>query len=344
MRIGILTHPQSGNYGGILQCYALSAYLKEQGHMPIVIRRESDKGFFLWIAIRSILKNLHFPRYYTPNACDKTRLIRPFVEKHLVRTHSIHSQQKMRSVCEEYKFDAVIVGSDQVWRADYAMNFGYNYFLDFVPTDVKKLSYAASFGLSDWQYDLEQTNRIKDLLASFRGVSVREENAVSLCEDNLGITPKWLLDPTMLLKAEDYQSIMSPRIITEKYVFVYWLGDKSLVAEDIDNYKKQGYIIIDINLRDEREQESVEDWLSYINYADCIITDSFHGCVFSILFKKQFVVRMNKSGGISRLESLFKMMGIPMQIQGGLNTPNYDNINLEYWRMQSYNYLSETLK
>ena len=343
MRIGILTHPQGANYGGILQCYALSTYLKKLGHTPIVIRRESDKGFFLWTLIRNILIALHFPRYYNPNACDKTRLIHPFVEKYLTRTQPIRSQKQMKKVCEEYKLDAVIVGSDQVWRADYAMNFGYNYFLDFVPSNVKKLSYAASFGLSDWQYDLEQTNRIKHLLSSFSGVSVREENAVRLCEDNLGITPKFLLDPTMLLKAEDYEKIISPRIIKDKYVFVYWLGDKSLVANDIDNYKSQGYRIVNINLRDEREQESVEDWLSYIKYADFIITDSFHGCVFSILFKKRFIVRMNKSGGTSRLESLFKMMGISTQGQETIN-PNNENKELEYWRTQSYNYLSETLK
>lgn len=343
MRIGILTHPQGANYGGILQCYALSTYLKKLGHTPIVIRRESDRGFFLWTLIRVILKALHFPRYYTPNACDKTRLIRPFVERHLERTHPIRSQKKMKNICEEYKLDAVIVGSDQVWRADYAMNFGYNYFLDFVPSNVKKISYAASFGLSDWQYDLEQTNRIKHLLSSFSGVSVREENAVCLCEENLCITPKWLLDPTMLLKVEDYERIISPRIIKDKYIFVYWLGDKSLVSKDIEIYKKQGYEIVDINLRDEREQESVEDWLSYIYYADCIITDSFHGCVFSILFRKRFVVRLNKSGGTSRLESLFKMMEISTQGQEIIN-PNYENKELEYWRTQSYNYLSETLK
>lgn len=343
MRVGILTHPQGANYGGILQCYALSTYLKQLGHTPIVIRRESDKGLFLWAAIRSILRALHFPRYYDPNACDKTRQIRPFVEKYLARTHPIRSQNQMNSVCDKYKLDAVIVGSDQVWRADYAMNFGYNYFLDFVPLGVKKLSYAASFGLNNWQYDSEQTSKIKQLLSSFSGISVREESAVRLCEENLGVSPKWLLDPTMLLKAEHYEKITSPRIIKDKYVFVYWLGDKSLVAKDIDNYKSQGYRIVDINLRDEREQESVEDWLSYIKYADCIITDSFHGCVFSILFKKRFVVRMNKSGGTSRLESLFKMMGISMQSQGAIDS-NFENKNLGHWRTQSYNYLSETLR
>lgn len=341
MKIGILTHPQGSNYGGILQCYALSIYLKKLGHTPIVIRRESDKGFFLWTTIRTTLRALHFPRYYNPNSCDKTRLIRPFVEKYLTRTQPIRSQKQMRTVCDQYKLDAVIVGSDQVWRADYAMNFGYNYFLDFVPSNIKKLSYAASFGLSNWQYDLEQTNCIKHLLSSFSGVSVREENAVRLCEDNLGITPKWLLDPTMLLKAEDYENIISPRIIKDKYVFVYWLGNKSLVSKDIEKYKKQGYRIVDINLRDEREQESVEDWLSYINYADYIITDSFHGCVFSILFKKQFIIRMNESGGTSRLESLFKMLDIPMQSQ---EVKTSDCKNMEYWRELSYNYLSETLK
>ena len=343
MRIGILTHPQRANYGGILQCYALLTYLQKLGHTPIVIRREADKDFFLWRVMRNILKDLHFPRYYHPNACDRTRNIRPFIEKYLNRTKPICSSQKMKQVCREYNLDAVIVGSDQVWRSDFAMNYGYNYFLDFVPDNVIKLSYAASFGLNDWTYNPSQTQRIRKLLSRFRGVSVRDEEAVSLCKDNLNIIPQWLLDPTMLLTIEEYDAIISPRKIKGKYIFVYWLGDRSLVEKDMEDYRQKGYKIFDINLRDERELDSVEDWLSYIKYADCIITDSFHGCVFSILFEKHFVVRMNQSGGTSRLKSLFKMLDINLPETGVVN-PDYDNMNLDELRNKSLNYLTELLK
>lgn len=346
MRIGILTHPQGTNYGGILQCYALSEYLKKLGHEPIVIRREPNKGFFVWRVIRTILKILHFPRYYQPQSFDKGRKIRPFVEKYLQRTKAICSQSQIKNVCNEYGFDAVIVGSDQVWRADYAMNFGYNYFLDFVPSSVRKISYAASLGLSGWRYTDEETVQIKKYLNLFDGMSVREEEAVELCKHNLGITPEWLLDPTMLLSADDYDRIVSPRKIDYKYVFVYWLGDKSLIADDISSYKQQGYEIVDINLRDEREQDSIEDWLSYIKYAECVITDSFHGCVFSLLFERQFIVCCNRSGGYGRIQSLFKSVGLEEKLNNQQSVVNYPEVNayIKKRQLNSYHFLSNVLK
>ena len=343
MKIGILTHPQGTNYGGILQCYALCTYLKKLGHEPIVIQRVADKSFFLWSIVRNILKTLHFPRYYHPDEVDRMTNIRPFIQKYLVRTEPIDSQGKMKKVCRKYGLEAVIVGSDQVWRYDYAINFGYNYFLDFVPKDVVKLSYAASLGLNVWKYNTTQTEQIKRLLSTFRDVSVRENDAVQLCTENLKISPKWLMDPTLLLTEEDYNTIIRPQRIERKYLFVYWLGDKSLVSKDIDYYRQKGYKIIDINLRDNKELYSIEHWLSYIKYADYIITDSFHGCVFSIIFKKQFIVRMNKSGGTGRLISLFNMLRIPLS-EDGFISPDYESLDLEKWREKSFNYLSSNLR
>lgn len=340
MKIGILTHPQSSNYGGILQCYALCTYLRKLNHEPIVIQRVADKSFFLWSIVRNILRVCHFPRYYHPETVDRMVNIRPFIQKHLVRTEPVNSQNKMKKVCKMYGLDAVIVGSDQVWRHDYAMKYGFNYFLDFVPDDVVKASYAASFGLSDWQYTHRETEIIKQLLDRFKGISVREEDAVSLIKDNTGKNALQLIDPTMLLKQEDYCNITSHRLVKEKYVFVYWLGDKNLIASAIERYKTEGYTIVNINLRDICEQISVEDWLSYIKYADYVITDSFHGCVFSIIFERQFIAFGNKSGGNSRIKSLCKMFGFINK-----NYKQYLNVNskLENLRQNTNNYINNTL-
>lgn len=340
MKIGILTHPQGSNYGGILQCYALCTYLKKLGHEPIVIQRVADKSFFLWSIVRNILKTLHFPRYYHPDEIDRMANIRPFIQKHLARTEPVNSQNKMKKVCKKYGLDAVIVGSDQVWRHDYAMKYDFNYFLDFVPDDVVKASYAASFGLSDWQYTHRETEIIKQLLDRFKGISVREEDAVSLIKDNTGKNALQLIDPTMLLKQEDYDNITNHRLVKEKYVFVYWLGDKNLIASAIERYKTEGYTIVNINLRDICEQISVEDWLSYIKYADYVITDSFHGCVFSIIFERQFIAFGNKSGGNSRIKSLCKMFGFESE-----TFKQYLNVNskLEILRQNANNYINNTL-
>lgn len=309
MRIGILTLPFNNNYGGILQCYALCAFLKKMGHDPVVIRREENRQPLLKRLIYKV-RWLFLKKSNMVQLVDRTKYIRPFAEKRLDRTNLIRSEHQMYKVCEKYKLDAVIVGSDQVWRTDYAMRFGYNYFLDYVPNNIKKLSYAASLGLNDWLYDQKQTKRIGQLLSTFNGVSVREKEAVTLLKEHIGIDAEWHIDPTMLLVQDEYNMIVSSCKEHERYVFVYWLGEKTLVAKDIQEYKQKGYKVIDINLRDEREQESIEDWLSYIKYAECIITDSFHGCVFSILFERPFIVRFNESGGVGRLESLFELLKI----------------------------------
>lgn len=310
MKIGILTHPQHANYGGILQCYALFEFLIKIGHEPIVLRREPNRQPFIkrWIIL--LLRILRVPRYSNRNNVDRTLNMRPFVEKHLRRTKPVYNNKQIKNLCHEYELNAVIVGSDQVWRRDFALNYGYNYFLDFVAPHVIKVSYAASFGLDVWDYTKEETQQLKRLINEFTLISVREESAVKLCAENLDVNAEWVLDPTLLLTMDDYNKITSPRLIDDKYIFVYWLGDKTIIQKDIERYKTDGYTIKNINLKEEKIQDSIEDWLSYIKYADFVITDSFHGVVFSLLFRKKFFMHKNDSGGNGRLESLIKKLKI----------------------------------
>lgn len=342
MIIGILTHPQGVNYGGILQCYALKTFLEKMGHNTIVIRREPNKQFFLWEWIRTLLSKLHVPRYYKPNVIDRGVQIRPFVERYINRTVPIRSNSDMRKVCTKYGLKAVIVGSDQVWRKSFATCFGYNYFLDFVPRGIIKASYAASLGLDKWEYSPEQTRQICKCLKVFKGVSVREESAIELLKEHVGIEPLHHVDPTLLLTSQDYQKITSPRLVKGKYVFVYWLGDKQYIQDDVCKYKDKGYIVIEMYLRDEAEQMAVEDWLSYIKYADLVITDSFHGCVFSILFEKRFKVHQNISGGVGRISSLFNML----QLEASTTLHDYktSKVILDKCKGESLNYLLEVFR
>ena len=240
MRIGILTHPQHANYGGILQCYALSEYLKKLGYTPFVIKRGNNRPFLLKRWIVSLLRFLRIPRYNHPNKVDRTLNMRPFVKQYLNLTHPVYNDKQIRELCYEYGLTAVIVGSDQVWRRSFALNYGYNYFLDFVPPHIIKASYAASFGLDVWDYTKEETQHLKRLINEFTFISVREESAVSLCAENLDVNAEWVLDPTLLLTMDDYNKITSPRLIDDKYVFVYWLGDKTIIQKDVEKYKTDG--------------------------------------------------------------------------------------------------------
>ena len=158
----------------------------------------------------------------------------------------------------------------------------------------------------------------------------------------MGVKAEHVLDPTMLLRAEDYAPITSPRIVPEDYVFVYWLGSAEEKQKAIIHANLKDKKLVDISLRGSDPLMPVEDWLSYIKHADQVVTDSFHGCVFSILFGKQFSICTNDSGGNGRLRSLFTMLGI---------NPTDGNIDyksvcerLEINRRKSYSFIDNALQ
>lgn len=339
MKIAILTHPLGVNYGGILQAYALSTYLEKEGHKVVLLNRQHDMSFLKRI-IKLILIAIHYPRYYNP----KYKKLKNFVKQNINYTKPIYSSAELANYLTNNNINWIIVGSDQVWRADFALGYGFNYFLSFVPSYIKKMSYAASFGLSEWKYTEEQTSKIKYLINKFDAISVREDEGVTLCKQNLHINTEQVLDPTMLLQAEEYASITSKRLVNMDYAFVYWLGseeEKKKVLSSVIGKK-----IIDISLKSSASLISIEDWLSYIKYADIVITDSYHGCVFSILFQKQFYICANKSGGNGRLKSLFATLDIG-NMNDGINQPvDYSKIAtvLESQRKKSFEFIRSAIK
>lgn len=337
MKLAILTHPLGVNYGGILQAFALSSYLKGQGHDVTVLNRQSNLPLAKRI-LKSVLVALHHPRYNNP----RYKHLVSFVKKYINYSKPLSTDGQMSGFVKGNSMDAVIVGSDQVWRTRFAMCYGYNYFLDFVPAGVRKLSYAASFGLSQWEYNNEQTQRIKQLLSEFKAISVREDEGVQLCKDNIGVVAEHVLDPTMLIHADDYQHITSKRLVEENYVFVYWLGSEDEKRKALESAKIEGKRIIDISLRGSDPLMSIENWLSYIKYADHVVTDSFHGCVFSILFQKQFTICANNSGGNGRLKSLFTML----EIDTNQSPVDYNAVSarLENLRNYSYDFINKALQ
>jgi hypothetical protein len=342
MKIGVLTLPFNINYGGILQCYALCTYLKKQGHEPVVLQREAISALKLWVKTALCKVGLF---KYIDGTYGVGELIRPFVKAHLNCTPVVNATWKLERLCKQHALDAVLVGSDQVWRREFALKFGYDNFLDFVPSGMPKVSYAASFGLSDWGYTPSETERIKKLLAEFKGVSVREEEGVALCSEYLGVEAQWHIDPTLLLEAKDYERVSSPRLIAEKYVFVYWLGDEGAIAPVLKKYEKEGVRVCQINLRSNACLPSVGDWLSYIKYAVMVVTDSFHGIVFSMIFNTPFHVFCNQAGGFGRIQSLFKALQIQHKISDGEAAVDYSALNnrIKVLQAEACDYLKSVL-
>lgn len=376
MRIGILTLPLHTNYGGILQAYALQTVLKRMGH-EVVVFDTPNKAFLppLWklplsFSKRIVLKFLgktnrvFIERYNNKVRSVITQHIQPFVDTYLHRK-VIRSFKDLKQ--EDY--DAIIVGSDQVWRIIYFPRLWLgqqieNAYLDFAKNwNIKRIAYAASFGTENWEYDEEQTKKCKNLLRKFDAVSTREVDGVKLCKAKFEVDAHHVLDPTMLLSMDDYMALFqkanTPK--SEGTLLNYVLDeteeidclinkvatDKHLVPFAVNN----PFEYDDSKPLQQRIKPSVETWLRGFSDAKFVMTDSFHACVFSILFKKQFAVIGNKVRGLSRIESLLECLGIEDRIVEDSNQVmqlpqiNYDlvYVKLEQFRKKSWKFLNEAL-
>lgn len=376
MRIGILTLPLHTNYGGILQAYALQTVLERMGH-DVVVFDTPNKAYLppLWklplsMTKRVLLKGLgKGDRIFIEHHLNKTRPviaqnIQPFIDKYIHRK-VIRKFTDLKS----QDFDAIVVGSDQVWRAIYFPMWGEkqdieNAYLSFTEGwNIKRISYAASFGTDDWEYTNEQTLRCKALLQMFDAISVRETNGINLCKKYFDVDSVHVLDPTLLLDEFDYsmffQNANTPK--SDGTLLNYILDEteeSTIIISDVAKQKcletfsvNNPYEYDESKPLSERIKPSVEKWLRGFYDAEFVVTDSFHACVFSILFKKQFVVIGNETRGMSRIESLLKMFEIEDRLVTSIfnvkTLPNidYDNVYslLINMRKNSINYLQEAL-
>lgn len=316
MKIGILTQKLENNYGGILQNYALQTVLRQLGHKPLTIdfRPGSSKFWYMVSQMRIVVekclgKQVRFQKY---SSRERSPLTSSFVKKYIKTTKRIEVLTPLTSIF--YCFDAVIVGSDQVWRPKY--NVLRNTYLSFVRGNCTKIAYAASFGVSEWEYNDQQTELCKKWIAPFKGVSVREHSGIDLCDRFLNKSAAHVLDPTMLLDCSHYTTLCQnvSNISKEPYLFAYVLDLNSEKKELIESYARKKNLKVQMLSAEDNITESIEYWLASIRDADFVITDSFHGTVFSILFKKLFVSLVNTNRGADRFYSLLNMFGLQNRI------------------------------
>lgn len=330
MNVGILTLPPISNYGGIIQNYALHQALKKIGVYPITINRTRDKisetHYFLARVKYFILTKILNKKYIHFSKNDKKYIFREpqnFVKKYIEISRKLENDLELNDYFKDKNYFAIIVGSDQVWRPDYTQNI-YNYFFDFLEDNrkIRKIAYAASFGKSEWIFDNEQTKKCRQLIQNFDQVSVREDDGVKLCREHLHYSAKHVLDPTMLLNREEYLSNIDFSDVNErKGIFTYFI-DKNHNKEKLTNKvsenlnlpvftnQPKSFLGDKSILIEDYYTPSLEGWLKAFDQADFILTDSFHGTVFSIIFNKPFIAVSNKSKGASRFISLLKMFNL----------------------------------
>ena len=374
MRIGIISLQLRYNFGGILQAYALQKTLKELGHKVVHIDEHRFVTLGTWYrkypiylkrAIRKYLfgENLIVKADVAINNTIKTIATHtePFIDKYIKRIFT-----KDFSNIKKENFDAFVVGSDQVWRAEYFFSKIENAYLDFAKEwDVRRIAYAASFGTDEWEYNKEQTANCSALLKKFNAVSVRESSATVLCKKKLGADALHVLDPTMLLEKEDYIKLLkeTDTVQSNGNLFCYILDEsteKNTIISRIS--KEKGLTPFYVNSKynnaeaplEERIQQPVEKWLRAFYDAEFVITDSFHACVFSIIFNKPFIVYGNKERGYARFESLLTLFALedrlvssPDEVNKMLQTPiDWERVNYIHKQMKekSLSFLVNNLK
>lgn len=329
MKVAILTLRLHTNYGGILQAYALMAVLKRLGHEPWLIFNQPFKyrrwysrcALFAANAFRKfVLRERHLEVFRERRIQREFETVYVntlrFVDEHMQpRTGIVCSHREWKRLQREYGFDAFVVGSDQVWRPMYA-NPVERYFFSFLGKNktVKRIAYAASFGVDEWTFTPRQTARCRQLLQRFDAVSVREKSGVELCRTYLGAAATHVLDPTMLLEAKDYIALLKESDIKKSGIMVYVLDPsarKEALVKDVE--EALGMTVFSVNNRVSascRVIPPVEDWLAGFASAQFVVTDSFHASVFAILFHVPFLVCVNKERGAARMMSLLEMFGL----------------------------------
>ena len=306
MKIGILTLPLHTNYGGILQAYALQTILKDMGHDVKVI----DGGIHnvpIWKMIIRYVKQIIKCSKNIKNEQIYGFQIRKFVKQNIDLLPS-------KYCFTNDTFDAIIVGSDQVWRQAYTENIEY-YFLDFAKEwNIKRIAYAASFGIDFWDYSVEKTELCKELLSLFNYVSVREESGIRLCKEYFNTEATMMLDPTLLLTTEYYRAIGKKNKVKIKGKLLSYILDATEEKYKVLNSMKEAYNVDSYSLNTQsslfNQYPTIEYWIDGFSKAEYVFTDSFHGCVFSLIFNVPFIVYGNKERGMARFTSLLKLINL----------------------------------
>lgn len=324
-KIAILTWLHNGNYGSILQAYALQQYLRNEGYLvdnidlnPSILEKVKNciqQGN----PIVSLVKekfNASKSKKCCPDVqalCIKEDKFQNFLKKYFSLTRQYRKFSELKELVGEY--DAYICGSDQVWSP---MLLSPSYYLAFLPESTKKISYACSFGMSF--VPKQKQERISEWLNQFHAISVRENTGVDIIKSLVNKKCTTTVDPTMLLSSSDWNQIVDVGpIVKEHYLLCYFLSyhaeqwqktisiakERSLKIVVISTTKESyGYgdrVLCDVG---------PEDWVNLIKNADFVATDSFHGCVFSIIFHRQFCVfkRFNDSSKLSQNSRIYTLL------------------------------------
>lgn len=340
MNVGIVTQPLCGNYGGILQNYALQTVLKSLGCNPITLDLQTHLNESYWDYVRRVMafcvKKLLLGRNIKllPYNQVRSSVFDDFVTKQIAVSEQFHRYTE--ELIGKYDLDCLIAGSDQVWRPRYNV-FPTAMFLDFASKkDIKRIAYAASFGVDRWEFSQELTEKCKSLITMFDAVSVREATGVILSKMYFGVNAEKVLDPTLLLDASVYDDILQEvKRSDEDYIAVYALNMTEEMEGKIHEFANKKQLKIKRFTSDAGQTLSIPEWIASIRDAKFVFTDSFHGTAFSIIYNKDFYAIVNNGRGASRFDSLLSELDLSDRLLDSMkfeipeiaNPILWDNVN-----------------
>ena len=322
-KIGIISfYYNNHNYGGMLQAYALCEFLNQsefnaeqicyvRNNKPLenaknptkhdkhkIVKYFNPKNY-----LRFAKKKLYrfADKYHISNKPDWKVRIEKFnkFQNSIPHSQEVYYKDTIEQSCKKY--DKFIVGSDQVWNMAWTDD---TYFLSFLNDKKRKISYAASFGNTN--FSDEQLKFIKEKLLGFKAISVREEHSADVLKQILPEkSVEWVLDPTLLLEREDWDKLAAERLIKKKYIVCYIFGEDDKLRNLVKQFAKDKKIKIvniahlydyritksDIGFGDYKFNNiSPNEFISLIKYSECVFTNSFHACVFASVYHKNFFV------------------------------------------------------
>lgn len=358
MKIALLTLRVDNNYGGNLQRFALCHFLQIMGHDVTFLYFRSEwnnDGWFKRIIkmipylIKTIYSkskcNILYWKYEDPEWEKNRENTIPFFYKYVKHSPLIWSMQTLTDYIKNENFDAYIVGSDQVWRKRFTERWGLErFYLDFAPSDKKKVFYAASFGIPQSEYSSEDIDILTPLYKKFYAVSVREESALRIIDGYGWTTPHAVLtlDPTLLLGVDVYKSIVdkSDTIPSKGDMFCYILDSSEEIMYLVNSIARDRNLTPFYATLSGKYSMSIEQWLRSFLDSKFVVTDSYHGLVFSVIFNKPFYLLYNSFRGNARFESLLHLLNI--------NEDRIDwgeiNKRISIMQMKSKDFIEDALK
>lgn len=359
-KIEVITLHYIKNYGSVLQTYATQRKFELMGCKCEVIdyirpnaeeKEELKNGLgkkkfgsnklkkYVYIAVKKLENK------------KKNKIFNEFLDKYIHLSKHYSSYDELKNNPPEG--DIYCTGSDQTWNSEYNGGILPAYYLQFAPKGKKRIGYAVSIGMDEIPQD--EVDIFREYVSEYDAISVREDSAKKIL-DSFGIANvQHILDPTLILSKDEWKPLITPRIFSEKYILIYKLNDNKLMEEYAKYLKKTtGCKIIRMSYYLNHYKYNgkmvytpkVESFLSLINYADYILTDSFHCTAFSLNFEKEFFV-FQPGKYNSRIQSILKLTKTEHRLINSLEQIiediDYDNVRdiLNGERKKATNFIKE---